>query len=75
MTDNVEIDDSNAAPDSFAAAYAELQQIAIELKPAANKLPDVDRIEPLVRRAKILGEYCQKRIDAVRALIDEQQAG
>ncbi len=63
------------APTKFADAYAELQRIAAELKPAPNKVPDVDAIEPLVRRANVLAKYCQQRIDAVRALVDEQQSG
>ena len=61
-------------PTKFAEAYAELQRIATELKPAPNKVPDVDAIEPLVRRANVLAKYCQQRIDAVRALVDEHQS-
>ncbi len=61
-------------PRKFAEAYAELQRIAAELKPAPNKVPDVDAIEPLVRRANVLARYCQERIDAVRKLVDEQQS-
>ena len=60
-------------PIKFADAYAELQQIATKLKPTPDKVPDVDEIEPLVRRAKVLADYCQARIDAVRAIIEEQQ--
>ena len=65
----------NSPSTSFAAAYKELQQIAEDLKPSPNKIPDVDAIEPLVRRANVLARFCQKRINAVRALIEEQQSG
>jgi hypothetical protein len=58
-------------PASFAEAYAELQAIAEELKPAAGKVPDVDRIEPLVRRANALARFCEGRIAAVKALLAE----
>ncbi|MGI4800965.1 MAG: hypothetical protein ACRYG8_44450 [Janthinobacterium lividum] len=64
---------ADGQPLRFVDAYAELQRIAAQLKPAPDKIPDVDAIEPLVRRAKELADYCQARIDAVRALIEEQQ--
>lgn len=60
------------APAKFADAYAELQAIAARLKPAQGQIPDVDAIEPLVRRANVLAAHCQKRIEAVRMLIGEQ---
>lgn len=60
-------------PERFADAYAELQAIAAALKPAPNRVPDVDAIEPLVRRANALVRHCQARIDAVRGLVEEQR--
>jgi exonuclease VII small subunit len=60
------------APAKFADAYAELQAIAAKLKPEPGQIPDVDAIEPLVRRANILAAHCQERIDSVRKLIGEQ---
>lgn len=62
------------APDRFADAYAELQAIAARLKPEPGQIPDVDAIEPLVRRANVLAAHCQQRIDAVRRLIGDQAA-
>ena len=62
------------APAKFAEAYAELQAIAAKLKPAQGQIPDVDAIEPLVRRANVLARHCQERIDAVRGLIGEHVA-
>lgn len=67
------INTGNEPPTKFADAYAELQRIATALKPEQGKIPDVDAIEPLVKRANILAKYCQDRIDAVRKLVDEQQ--
>lgn len=60
------------APGRFADAYAELQAIAARLKPEPGQIPDVDAIEPLVRRANLLAAHCQERIEAVRKLIGEQ---
>ena len=60
------------APARFADAYAELQAIAAKLKPEQGQIPDVDAIEPLVRRANVLAAHCQERIEAVRSLIGEQ---
>ncbi len=57
-------------PEKFEDAYRELQAISTELKPVKDKIPDVDRIEPLVRRAKRLAEHCHARIEAVRGLVD-----
>lgn len=57
-------------PERFEEAYRELQAISAELKPAKDKIPDVDKIEPLVRRAKKLADHCQARIEAVRGLVD-----
>ncbi len=57
-------------PAKFAEAYAELEAIAKELKTA----PDVDRIEPLVRRAQKLAAHCEGRIREVKALLDTQAA-
>jgi exonuclease VII small subunit len=62
------------APARFADAYAELQAIAARLKPEPGQIPDVDAIEPLVRRANLLAAHCQERIEAVRKLIGEQSA-
>lgn len=62
------------APAKFADAYAELQAIAVRLKPSPGQIPDVDAIEPLVKRANVLATYCQERIEAVRKLIGEQAA-
>lgn len=62
-------------PARFADSYAELQAIAAKLKPEPGRIPDVDAIEPLVRRANVLAAHCQERIDAVRRLIGEQQEG
>jgi exonuclease VII small subunit len=72
-------DDSIRGPDEpppakFAEAYAELQAIAARLKPATGQIPDVDAIEPLVKRANVLAAHCQQRIEAVRKLIGEQPA-
>lgn len=61
-------------PAKFAEAYAELQAIAARLKPEPGKIPDVDAIEPLVRRANLLAAHCQDRIESVRRLIGEQPA-
>ena len=61
-------------PAKFADAYAELQAIAAKLKPEPGQIPDVDAIEPLVRRANLLAAHCQQRIEAVRKLIGEQSA-
>ena len=61
-------------PAKFEEAYRELQAISAELKPAKDKIPDVDKIEPLVRRAKLLAEHCKSRIEAVRGLVDGGQA-
>lgn len=61
------------APAKFADAYAELQAIAVRLKPAQGQIPDVDAIEPLIRRANVLAKHCQERIEAVRKLIGEQK--
>lgn len=55
-------------PAKFAEAYAELEAIAKELKTT----PDVDRIEPLVRRAQKLAAHCEGRIREVKALLDTQ---
>ena len=60
------------APAKFAEAYSELQAIAAKLKPVPGQIPDVDAIEPLVRRANVLAAHCQERIEAVRKLIGEQ---
>ncbi len=63
-------------PHKFADAYAELQAIADKLRPDPNSVPDIDSIEPLVRRANALAKHCQSRIDNVRKLMDrgtEQQ--
>lgn len=62
------------APTRFADAYTELQAIAARLKPEPGQIPDVDAIEPLVRRANLLAAHCQERIEAVRKLIGEQTA-
>lgn len=59
-------------PTRFADSYAELQAIAAKLKPEPGRIPDVDAIEPLVRRANVLAAHCQERIDAVRRLIGER---
>jgi len=67
-------DPNEPAPASFADAYAELQAIAARLKPEPGQIPDVDAIEPLVRRANLLAAHCQQRIEAVRKLIGEQSA-
>lgn len=73
MTSDVTIKGPNEpAPARFADAYAELQAIAARLKPEQGQIPDVDAIEPLVRRANVLAAHCQERIDAVRNLIGEQ---
>lgn len=60
------------APARFAEAYEELQAIAARLKPTQGQTPDVDAIEPLIKRANLLARHCQERIDAVRSLIGEQ---
>lgn len=60
------------APENFADAYVELQAIAARLKPTQGQIPDVDAIEPLIKRANLLTRYCQDRIVAVRRLIGEQ---
>ena len=60
------------APEKFADAYAELLAIATKLKPVQGQIPDIDLIEPLVKRANVLAKYCQERIDAVRKLIEEK---
>jgi exonuclease VII small subunit len=75
MNESVIINGSNEpAPARFADAYAELQAIAAKLKPEPGQIPDVDAIEPLVRRANLLAAHCQERIEAVRKLIGEQSA-
>jgi exonuclease VII small subunit len=60
-------------PERFETAYRELQAISTRLKPAKDRIPDVDEIEPLVKRAKELAAHCQERIESVRRLVDEQQ--
>lgn len=73
MNEAVTIKGADApAPIRFAEAYAELQAIAAKLKPTPGQIPDVDAIEPLVRRANVLAAHCQERIDAVRKLIGDQ---
>lgn len=73
MSASVTIKGANEpAPAKFAEAYAELQAIAAKLKPEPGQIPDVDAIEPLVRRANVLAAHCQERIEAVRKLIGEQ---
>ena len=73
-TSTAAIRDADAPlPERFAEAYAELQAISIALKPAPNRVPDVDAIKPLVRRANALARYCQERIDAVRALVEGER--
>lgn len=73
MNTSVTIKGANEpAPAKFADAYAELQAIAVKLKPEQGQIPDVDAIEPLVRRANILAAHCQERIESVRKLIGEQ---
>jgi exonuclease VII small subunit len=64
---------SSPIPARFEAAYRELQAISAQLKPAKDRIPDVDEIEPLVKRAKELAAHCQERIECVRRLVDEQQ--
>lgn len=59
-------------PVKFAEAYSELQAISVKLKPSEGQIPDVDAIEPLVKRANLLAAHCQERIEAVRKLIGEQ---
>ena len=63
------------APAKFADAYAELQAIAAKLKPGRDEIPDIDAIEPLIKRANKLAAHCQQRIEAVRQLVDEKQVG
>lgn len=58
-------------PAKWADAFGELQAIAEKLKPHANKVPDVDEIEPLVRRARELADHCEARIAAVKAVLDQ----
>ena len=58
-------------PAKWADAFGELQAIAERLKPNANKVPDVDEIEPLVRRARELADHCEARIAAVKAVLDQ----
>jgi hypothetical protein len=58
-------------PVKWADAFGELQAIAEKLKPNANKVPDVDEIEPLVRRARELADHCEARIAAVKAVLDQ----
>jgi hypothetical protein len=58
-------------PAKWADAFGELQAIAEKLKPNANKVPDVDEIEPLVRRARELADHCEARIAAVKAVLDQ----
>jgi hypothetical protein len=58
-------------PTKWADAFGELQAIAERLKPNANKVPDVDEIEPLVRRARELADHCEARIAAVKAVLDQ----
>ena len=55
----------------WADAFGELQAITERLKPNANKVPDVDEIEPLVRRARELADHCEARIAAVKAVLDQ----
>ncbi len=59
-------------PERFADAYKELEAIAAQMKPVQGQIPDIDAIEPMIRRANQLSRYVQDRIDAVRRLIDEQ---
>ena len=42
------------------------------MKPVQGQIPDIDAIEPMIKRANLLSRYVQDRIDAVRRLIDEQ---
>ncbi len=58
-------------PARWADAFGELQAIAEKLKPNANKVPGVDEIEPLVRRARELADHCEARIAAVKAVLDQ----
>jgi hypothetical protein len=58
-------------PAKWADAFGELQAIAEKLKPNASKVPDVDEIEPLVRRARELADHCEARIAAVKAVLDQ----
>jgi hypothetical protein len=58
-------------PAKWADAFGELQAIAERLKPSAGKVPDVDEIEPLVRRARELADHCEARIAAVKAVLDQ----
>ena len=58
-------------PTKWADAFGELQAIAERLKPNAGKVPDVDEIEPLVRRARELADHCEARIAAVKAVLDQ----
>ena len=58
-------------PAKWADAFGELQAVAERLKPNANKVPDVDEIEPLVRRARELADHCEARIAAVKAVLDQ----
>lgn len=73
--DQVAVQDADQVPSSFADAYEELQSIAARLKPTPGLTPDIDAIEPLIRRANLLARYCQDRIEAVRRLIGEQTDG
>lgn len=52
---------SEAAPESYAAAYAELQEIVQALQSDAV---GVDALSDKIARAAILIEYCRKRLRA-----------
>ncbi|MBN8685340.1 MAG: exodeoxyribonuclease VII small subunit [Chitinophagales bacterium] len=52
---------SEAAPESYAAAYAELQEIVQALQSDAV---GVDALSDQIARAAILIEYCRKRLRA-----------
>jgi exonuclease VII small subunit len=72
-TTEVEIKEPDAPITSgFAEAYAELQAIAERLKPSRDAVPNVDEIEPLVRRAQKLAAHCEGRINAVKQMLNEQ---
>ena len=66
---------AKSPPIRFADAYAELQSIAAQLKPSAGSVPDVDLLEPLIKRANELVAFCQARIEAVRILVEEERGG
>ena len=52
---------SEAAPESYAAAYAELQEIVQALQSDAV---GVDALSDKITRAAVLIEYCRKRLRA-----------